>query len=138
MERTFTDFMTLMDSMDLLLSLPFVLGHYNYFAAIALITIGLYTVTSRPNLIKKIIGLNLFQNGVFLFYISLGIIEGGQPPILIEGEAIYVNPLPHVLILTAIVVGVSTMALGLALAVRIGEAYGSIEADEIADMDRAS
>ena len=130
--------MTLMESMDLSLSLPFALGHYNYFAAIALIAIGLYTVTSRPNLIKKIIGLNLFQNGVFLFYISLGIIKDGQPPIIVEGEAVYANPLPHVLILTAIVVGVSTMALGLALAVRIREAYGSIEADEIADMDRAS
>ncbi len=134
MEKAFIE---LIESVDMSSSLPFALGHYNYFAAIMLITIGLYTVTSRPNLIKKIIGLNLFQNGVFLFYISLGIIEKGQPPIIIEGDPIYVNPLPHVLILTAIVVGVSTMALGLALAVRIGEAYGSIDASEITEADRA-
>ena len=119
-------------------TLPFILGHYNYFAAIALIMIGLYTVTRRPNLIKKIIGLNLFQNGVFLFYISIGMAERGQPPILLDGQHVYANPLPHVLILTAIVVGVSTMAVGLALAMRIGEAYDTIEADEIAALDSAA
>ncbi len=125
-------------SLDFASSLRFALGHYNYFAAIALVTIGFYTVTSRPNLIKKIIGLSIFQNGVFLFYISLGIIQDGQPPIITGDDAVYVNPLPHVLILTAIVVGVSTMALALALATRISEAYGSIEATDIADMDSAS
>ena len=117
-------------------SARFFLGHYNYFAAIALIMIGLYTVMRRPNLIKKIIGLNLFQNGVFLFYISIGMADGGQPPILLEGDHIYANPLPHVLILTAIVVGVSTMSVGLAIAMRIGETYGTIESAEIAAIDR--
>ena len=124
--------------------LTFALGHSNYLVSIMLIMIGLYIVISRLNLVKKAIGLNLFQNGVFLFYISLGARQGGQPPILPYGddaglgeaglgEALtYANPLPHVLILTAIVVGISTMAVALALIVRIGEAYGTIEADEIA------
>ncbi len=113
----------------------FMLGHYNYLAAIVLMMVGLYTVVRRPNLIKKIIGLNLFQNGVFLFFISLGAATGGEPPILIEGVSNYANPLPHVLILTAIVVGVSTMAVGLALVVRIGEAYGTIESTEITRLE---
>jgi len=120
---------------DLTQALTFLLGYYNYFAAIALIMIGLYTVIRRPNLIKKIIGLHLFQNGVFLFYISLGMRDGGQPPILLEGDWVYANPLPHVLILTAIVVGVSTMAVGLAITMRIGEAYDTIESTELAQLD---
>jgi multicomponent Na+:H+ antiporter subunit C len=123
-----------MPALDIILT--FILGHYNYLAAIVLIMIGIYTVVSRPNLIKKIIGLNLFQNGVFLFFISVGAAENGEPPILIEGVSNYANPLPHVLILTAIVVGVSTMAVGLALVVRIGEAYGTIESTEIAALDK--
>lgn len=113
----------------------FLLGHYNYLAAIILMMIGLYTVVRRPNLIKKIIGLNLFQNGVFLFFISLGATAGGEPPILLPNVSDYANPLPHVLILTAIVVGVSTMAVGLALVVRIGETYGTIESTEIVKLD---
>lgn len=115
--------------------LLFLLGYYNYLAAIFLIMLGLYIVVRRPNLIKKIIGLSLFQNGIFLFFISVGMAEQGQPPILIEGVTNYANPLPHVLILTAIVVGVATMAVGLALVVRIGEAYGTIEATEIAKLE---
>lgn len=121
---------------DIPSTIAFMLGHYNYLAAIVLIMIGLYVVVRRPNLIKKIIGLNLFQNGVFLFFISLGAATGGEPPILIEGVTNYANPLPHVLILTAIVVGVSTMAVGLALVVRIGDAYGTIESTEIAKLDK--
>ena len=109
------------------------LGHYNYWVCIVLMMAGFYVVISRGNLIKKIVGLNIFQTSVFLFYISMGKILGGTPPILIEDapDAVYSNPLPHVLILTAIVVGVATLALGLALVVRINETFGTIEEDEI-------
>lgn len=109
------------------------LGHYNYWVVIVLMMTGFYVVIARGNLVKKIVGLNIFQTSVFLFYISMGKIIGGTPPILIEGapETVYSNPLPHVLILTAIVVGVATTALGLAFVVRIREAYGTIEDDEI-------
>ena len=105
---------------------------YNYWMAIILMMIGFYIVLSHGNLVKKIVGLNLFQTALFLLYISIGNVAGGQVPIL-DGkqDSLYSNPLPHVLILTAIVVGVATTALGLALAVRIHEAYGSIEEDEI-------
>jgi multicomponent Na+:H+ antiporter subunit C len=97
---------------------------------------GLYVVVSRGNLVKKIVGLNIFQTSVFLFYISMGKIRGGTAPIEIAGESVvYSNPLPHVLILTAIVVGVATTAVGLAIIVRIREAYGTIEEDEILAAD---
>lgn len=92
---------------------------------------GLYVVIASHNLVKKIVGLNIFQTSVFILYISMGKVEGGTAPILIEGIPRYANPLPHVLILTAIVVGVATTALGLALVVRIYRAYGSVEEDEI-------
>ena len=102
-----------------------------YWVIIALMMIGFYIVISHQNLIKKIVGLSVFQVSVFLFYISLGNVSGGTAPILADGIEVYSNPLPHVLILTAIVVGVATTALGLALVVRISDAYGSIEDDEI-------
>ncbi len=106
--------------------------HFNYWIFVILLMIGLYTVMSRSNLIKKMIGLSIFQIAVFLFYISLGKIEDGTAPIILEGDnVIYSNPLPHVLILTAIVVGVATTALGLALIVRIKESFGTIDEDEI-------
>ncbi len=111
------------------------LGHYNYWIAITLAMIGFYTVIARGNLVKQIIGLNIFQASVFLLYISMGKIEGGTAPIITDGASVYSNPLPHVLILTAIVVGVATTALGLALVVRIREAYGTIEEDEIQALD---
>jgi len=104
---------------------------YAYWVVIALMMMGFYVVISHANLVKKIVGLNVFQVSVFLFYISLGKVEGGTAPILTDGIEAYSNPLPHVLILTAIVVGVATTALGLALVVRIREAYGTIEDDEI-------
>lgn len=107
------------------------LGHYNYWIVILLMMVGFYTVISRGNLVKKIAGLNMFQTSVFLLYISIGNVEGGTTPIIAEGFTQYSNPLPHVLILTAIVVGVATTALGLALVVRIKEAYGTIEEDDI-------
>ncbi len=117
--------------------MDFVVSHYNYLIAIFLMMIGFYTVISRGNLIKKIVGLNIFQVSVFLIYISLSTVKGGAAPIITEGVKIYSNPLPHVLILTAIVVGVATTALGLALVVRIKEAYGTIEEDEIHKQDNS-
>ena len=117
--------------------MEFVLGHYNYWVVIVLMMVGFYTVISRGNLIKKIAGLNIFQTSVFLLYISIGNVSGGTTPIIAEGFETYSNPLPHVLILTAIVVGVATTALGLALVVRIKEAYGSIEEDEIHNQDES-
>ena len=108
-----------------------ILDHYNYWVAIFLMMVGFYTVVARGNLIKKLVGLNIFQTSVFLLYISMGKVTGGTAPILAEGIKLYSNPLPHVLILTAIVVGVATTALGLALVVRIHNAYGTIEDEEI-------
>lgn len=115
-----------------------IIGLYNYWIVIALMMAGLYIVMSRQNLIKKMIGLNIFQTSVFILYISIGKISGGTAPIVDGTERVYSNPLPHVLILTAIVVGVATAALGLALVVRIKEAYGTIEEDDINQMDDES
>ena len=110
-------------------------AHYNYWVVIALIMLGMYVVMANPNLVKKVIGLNIFQTAVFIFYISVGKLEGGTAPILDDAFTRYANPLPHVLILTAIVVGVATTALALALAVRIYRAYESVEEDEIDEAD---
>ncbi len=110
-------------------------GLYNYWAVIVLMMTGLYVVISRSNLIKKLIGLNVFQVSVIMFYISIGKVKGGTAPILEEGFEVYSNPVPHVLMLTAIVVGVATLALALALVVRLHGAYGTIEEDEIAEID---
>lgn len=109
--------------------------HYNYVVTIFLMMAGLYIVVARGNMVKKLIGLSVFQTSVFLLYIEPGKILGGTPPILDPPFSVYSNPLPHVLILTAIVVGVATLALGLALVVRINEAYGTVEEDEIFDGD---
>jgi multicomponent Na+:H+ antiporter subunit C len=111
-------------------------GLYNYWIVIVLMMTGFYVVVSRGNLVKKIVGLNIFQTSVFVLYISMSKVSGGTAPILAEGIEIYSNPLPHVLILTAIVVGVATTALGLALVVRIQEAYGTVEEDEIQSQDQ--
>ncbi len=112
-----------------------ILGLYNYWIVIFLMMCGFYIVISQYNLVKKIIGLNIFQASVFIFYISIGKISGGTAPIIAEGFETYSNPLPHVLILTAIVVGVATTALGLSLVVRINEAYGTIEEDDLREQD---
>ena len=117
--------------------MDFVLGHYNYWIVILVMMTGFYTVISRGNLIKKIAGLNIFQTSVFLLYISIGNVKGGTAPIIADGFAVYSNPVPHVLILTAIVVGVATTALGLALVVRIRDAYGTIEEDDIHAQDQS-
>ena len=114
----------------------FILGHLNYWLFIILMMTGLFIVMSRGNLIKKVVGLNIFQTSVFMFYISIGKVSGGTAPIFpidmkILSTAVYSNPLPHVLILTAIVVGIATTALALALIIRIREVFGTIEDDEI-------
>lgn len=113
-------------------------SHFSYWVTIFLMIGGLYIVIARGNLIKKLVGLAIFQTSVYLLYIAPGKLIGGTAPIVADGYKIYSNPLPHVLILTAIVVGVATLALGLGLAVRIREAYGTIEEDEIAEQDRAT
>lgn len=113
-------------------------GLYNYWIVVILMMTGFYIVISRGNLIKKIVGLNVFQTSVFLLYISMGAVRDATAPILDDRFDTYSNPLPHVLILTAIVVGVSTSALGLALVVRIREAYDTVEEDEILEKDRDS
>ena len=108
-----------------------VLSLFNYWAVIALMMIGYYCMIVRGNMIKKIIGLGIFQTSVFVLFISAGKVLGGATPVLRDGVEVYANPLPHVLILTAIVVGIATTAVGLALTVRIREAYGSIDDDAI-------
>lgn len=152
--------------------LEFILERGNYWAIIGLMMIGLYIAFASSNLIKRLVGLGLFQTSIILFYISLGRIDGGTAPILIGNdypgghetqpavdaaheavdlghtatdaahghaggglEHVYSNPLPHVLMLTAIVVGVATLAVGLAIIVRIREAYGTVESDEIRELD---
>ena len=112
-------------------------GLYNYWIVVFLMMAGFYIVVAHGNLIKKIVGLNIFQASVFLLYITFGKVSGGTAPIINAAFETYSNPLPHVLILTAIVVGVATTALGLALVVRINEAYGSIEEEDIHRQDLA-
>jgi len=110
-------------------------GHYSYAITVFLMMAGLFIVIARGNLVKKLIGLGIFQTSVYLLYIAPGKLIGGTAPILSEQFKTYSNPLPHVLILTAIVVGVATLALGLAIVVRIREAYGTTEEDEILAQD---
>lgn len=110
--------------------------HYNYVVTIFLMLTGLYIMIARGNLVKKLIGLSIFQTSVYLLYLEPAKIVGGTAPILDPAFSVYSNPLPHVLILTAIVVGVATLALGLALVVRINEAYGTVEEDDILEKDR--
>lgn len=110
---------------------------YNYEIAIFLAMAGFYVVVSRGNLVKKVAGLSMFQTSVFILYISMGVVTGGTVPIIVEGALSYSNPLPHVLILTAIVVGVATTAVALSLIIRIKEAYGTVEEDEIHEQDES-
>ncbi len=114
------------------------LGLYYYWVFAILLMTGFYAVIAKINLIKKLIGLSLFQAAVFLLYITMGKVDGGTAPIFSSdaGEQLFSNPLPQVLILTAIVVGISTTALGLGIVVRIKEEYGTIEESEIQEIDR--
>jgi multicomponent Na+:H+ antiporter subunit C len=119
----------------------FIVGHLNYWLFIVLMMTGLYIVVAKGNLVKKIVGLNMFQTAVFMLYISMGKVDGGTAPIFpvdmnIDPSVVYSNPLPHVLILTAIVVGIATTSLGLALIVRIREEYGTIEEDRILTIEQ--
>lgn len=109
-----------------------VLGHYVYWGATAVFGIGLYMMIASENLVKKVMALVVFQTAVFVMYIAVAAVDGATAPIAGPSFATYANPLPHVLILTAIVVGVATAALALALVVRIHDAYGSLEEDDIA------
>ncbi len=130
------------------MSLPQALsGLWAYWLIIALMMVGLYIVVARDNLIKKVMGLNIFQAAAILFYVSMAKVAGGTAPIVPHDpgragghgghEVVYANPLPHVLMLTAIVVGVATTALALALAVRIHDEYGTAEEDEAVTYDMA-
>jgi len=112
-------------------------AYFGYWVTLFLMIAGLYILIARGNLMKKLIGLAVFQTSVYLLYIAPGKLVGGTAPIVAAGFTTYSNPLPHVLILTAIVVGVATLALGLAITVRIREAYGTVEEDEILERDRA-
>ena len=124
--------------MDALGSL--IIAKYNYWAVIALLLIGLYAMIVKKNLIKKIIGMNIFQTAIILFYVSIGSKRGATIPIIMHGHgesshavhaAEYINPLPHVLMLTAIVVSVATLGVALALAMKVYSQYGTLEEDEI-------
>jgi multicomponent Na+:H+ antiporter subunit C len=115
--------------------MSFIVDYYNYWIVVFLMMAGFYIVISANNLVKKIVGLNIFQTSVFMMYISIGKVSGGSAPIVAEGIEAYSNPLPHVLILTAIVVGVATTAVGLALVVRIKKAFGTVEENEFEDKE---
>ena len=108
-----------------------IFGLFNYWVVVFLMMTGFYIIIAHDNLIKKLIGINIFQTSIFILFISMGKISGGTAPIIVESGAVYSAPLPHVLILTAIVVGIATTALGLAIIIRIHKAFGTIEDDEI-------
>lgn len=114
-----------------------IFDHYNYWIVVFLMMTGFYIVISANNLVKKVVGLNIFQTSVFMLYISMGKVTGGTAPIVAEGVTLYSNPLPHVLILTAIVVGVATTSVGLALIIQIKRAYGTVEENEFETKDDA-
>jgi multicomponent Na+:H+ antiporter subunit C len=116
-------------------------SRYSYIVFVALVGIGLYGVINSSNLVKKVIGLNIFQVGIFLFFIASGYVNDAAPPLIEKGtgtgtgtETAYASPLPHVLILTAIVVGVSLTAVALALIIRVYNAYGSLDEDVIREV----
>lgn len=127
------------------LYINFFLTKYNYWAYIILMMVGIYAIISKNNLAKKIIGMNIFQTAIILFYISTAMKKGGTIPIIEHGHghvhnvinaADYINPLPHVLMLTAIVVSVATLGVALALMIQIYHHYGTLEEDEIIDQIR--
>ncbi len=122
-----------------------IVAKYNYWLYIVLMMIGLYAMIAKNNLMKKLVGMNIFQTAIILFYVSIGCKKEGNIPIIGHGHgwvhetvhaADYVNPLPHVLMLTAIVVSVSTFGVALALALKIYRDYGTLEEDEIREAVR--
>jgi len=127
--------------------IPFIVAKYNYWIYITLMMIGLYAMIAKNNLVKKIVGMNIFQTAIILFYVSIGAKKGATIPIIehAHGDAArgsvshaieiahYINPLPHVLMLTAIVVSVATLGVALALAIRVYNRHKTLEEDEIID-----
>jgi len=111
-----------------------VIDHINQIGAVALFLIGLYTVIAHSNLIKRVLGINIMGTAVFYFFVSIGYVKDGVAPIYQDGEVIYVNPLPSVLILTGIVVVVSITVYALSLVVKIYEGYGTLDQDDITEM----
>lgn len=128
--------------------LDFVIGNFNNVTYISLMMIGFYAMTGKRNLIKKLVGMNIFQWSIILFVVSLSAKRGGTIPIVVGSHdhdatpiieaAQYVNPLPHVLMLTAIVVGVATTGVALALLLRIHKSYGTLEEDELLERIQSS
>ncbi len=112
----------------------FILTKFNYWTSILLMMIGMYGMIAKKNLIKKVIGMNIFQISVFLFYISMGKVKGGTAPIYWDRAVVYDNPIPHVLILTAIVVSISTTAVALSIIIRIYKSFKAIEEDSILEL----
>jgi multicomponent Na+:H+ antiporter subunit C len=123
--------------------IPAIVAKYNYWIYITLMMVGLYAMIAKNNLVKKIVGMSIFQTAIILFYVSIGAKRGGTIPIIehahgghdAASHAVhavdYINPLPHVLMLTAIVVGVATLGVALALAISVYNRYGTLEEDEI-------
>jgi multicomponent Na+:H+ antiporter subunit C len=116
------------------------IARYNYWAYIVLMMIGLYAMIAKRNLVKKIIGMSIFQTAIILFYISAAVKRDATLPIIMHGHngghaaahaADFINPLPHVLMLTAIVVSVATLGVALSLAVKVYREYNTLEEDEI-------
>jgi multicomponent Na+:H+ antiporter subunit C len=101
-----------------------------YLVSFLLLGVGTYMLIANRNVVKKVIGMNVFQTGIFLFFITSAFVTGASPPLLTAPEP-YVSPLPHVLILTAIVVGVSLTAVALGLVVRVYEEYGTLNEQAI-------
>lgn len=131
--------------------IDFAIGHFNVVAYVVLMMLGFYAMTAKANLVKKLVGMNIFQWSIILFIVSLGAKRGATIPIILreaghasDGDAtvleasLYVNPLPHVLMLTAIVVGVATTGVALALLLRIHKRYGTLEEDELLEKIRSS
>ena len=128
--------------------IEFIIGNFNIVTYVILMMIGFYAMTGKTNLVKKIVGMNIFQWSIILFIVSLGAKRGATIPIAMADHdpgaaavleaAQYVNPLPHVLMLTAIVVGVATTGVALALLLRIHTRYGTLEEDELLERIRSS
>jgi multicomponent Na+:H+ antiporter subunit C len=110
--------------------------YYNYWVCIILMMVGFYGVIAKTNLVKKALSLSLFQTGILVFYISIGKIDGATGPVVTgNADTVYSNPLPHALMLTAIVVGVSTLAVAMAIIVNIRDKYGTIDEHDIEQME---
>jgi len=115
-----------------------VFDYYNYWICIILMMVGFYGVIAKTNLVKKALSLSLFQTGILVFYISIGKVEGGTAPVLDKADpnAVYSNPIPHALMLTAIVVGVATLAVAMAIVINIRERYGTIDEQDLEQLER--